>query len=268
MTFGTPGRRLAATASLVEVPHMLKWTVGLAAGVAVSAAASYQLVFKPWRRAWAASPEDATRALPGDDLVPDAEFNETMEVTIEAPPSAVWPWLLQLGYGRGGWYSYDLIDMEGHSAREIVPEFQALEVGQMVPIAPGAGFRVSVVEQEHALVLYADNELFEGQPATGELSAQAGRDKMIGFLSDANMRAFRMSWAFVLEPLDSGRTRLLERFRTTTTPGPAAAMVGPLISVGHFLMTRRQMLGIKERAEAIAASAPAPQPTVVVPIAS
>jgi hypothetical protein len=245
---------------------MFKWVLRVA-GVAASVAAGYQLAFKPWRQKWAAGPEDAAKPLPGDDLVPDAQFNETMAVTMEVPPSAVWPWLLQLGYGRGGWYSYDLIDMEGQSAREIVPELQALEVGQMVPIAPDAGFRVSVLEPERTLVLYADSESFERKPAAGEEPVEAGRDKVLGFLSDANMRDFRMSWAFVLEPLEGGRTRLLERFRTVTTPGPVAAITEPLISVGHFLMTRRQMLGIKERAERTADIA-TPASVVATPVAS
>ena len=166
-----------------------------------------------------------------------------------------------------GWYSYDLIDMEGHSAREIVPELQALAVGDLVPIAAGAGFRVSILEAERALVLYADSQSFEPKPAVGDEPVEAGRDKLLGFMSDANMRDFRMSWAFVLEPLEDGRTRLLERFRTVTTPGPAAVIMEPLISVGHFLMTRRQMLGIKERAETMT-GVTAPPSVVATPAAS
>jgi hypothetical protein len=245
---------------------MFKWVLRVA-GLVASIAAGYQFVFLPWRRTWAAGPEVATKPLPGDDLVPDAQFNETMTVTIEASPSAVWPWLLQLGYGRGGWYSYDLIDMDGQSAREIVPELQALDVGQMVPVAPDAGFRVSVLEPERTLVLYADSQSFERKPAAGEPPVEAGRDKLLGLMSDANMRDFRMSWAFVLEPLEGGRTRLLERFRTVTTPGPAAAITRPLIGIGHFLMTRRQMLGIKDRAETTTDIAARPS-VVATPVAS
>jgi hypothetical protein len=248
-------------ASVPEVAQMRRFIIALAAAAA-SAAAGYQLVYKPWRRQWYASRDEAARPLPGDDLVPDADFNETMAITIDASPSTVWPWLLQVGYGRGGWYSYDVIDMRGHSAREIRPELQDLQVGQMVPFAPGMGFRVDVLEPERALVLYGDDSVSAQQaPATGEEGAggpveeQGAGLKMTGVLAQANMSAFAVSWAFVLEPLDGGRTRLLERFRTRTTPGPAASIVGPLIGHGHFLMTRKQMLGIKERAEMLAGTA-------------
>jgi len=235
---------------------MIKWIVGLTAGVVISAAAGYTLVLGPSRRRWSADPDESAMPLPGDDLVPLADFNETMAVTIDAPPSAVWPWLLQLGYGRGGWYSYDVIDMRGHSTREIQPELQDLRAGEMVPFAPGMGFRVDVLEPERALVLYGDDRVSAEAPdmdagsRDGERTGETGVGlKMTGVLAQANMREFQVSWAFVLVPLDGGRTRLLERFRTRSTPGPAAAIVGPLIGIGHFLMTRKQMLGIKGRAE-------------------
>jgi hypothetical protein len=236
---------------------MRKWIVGLTAGAAVSAVAGYELAWKPWRRQWDATDEEAARTLPGDDLIADPEFLQTMAVTVDAPPAAIWPWLLQMGYGRGGWYSYDAIDMLGHSSREIRPELQDLKVGDVVPFAPGIGFRVEVVEPERALVLYGDDTLIAQQEHEAARRAEGERDehpgmKLAGALSDANMRAFSVSWAFVLEPLADGRTRLLERFRTRSTPGPATAFVRPLVDQGHFLMTRKQLLGIRERAEAVA----------------
>ncbi len=237
---------------------MLKWILGFTAGAAVTAVAAYQLAYKPWRRQWAASPEEAERMLPGDDLVPEASVVETTAVTIDAPPSAVWPWLLQMGYDRGGWYSYDAVDMKRSSAREILPELQELEVGQLVPVAPEMGFRVDVLEPERSLVLYNDSELVAEQSSAAaerlaEVTAEGGELppglKMAGGLSQATMADFKASWAFVLEPLDGGQTRLLERLRVWTTPGPAAAITGPLMDFGIFLMTRKQMLGIKERVE-------------------
>jgi hypothetical protein len=237
--------------------------VVLTAGVAVSAVVAYRLAYIPWRQRWQASQEESAKSLPGDELVPDADLNQTLAVTIDAPRSAVWPWLLQMGYGRGGWYSYDAIDMLGHSTYELRAELQAPHVGELIPFAPKMGFRVEVVEPDRALVLYADDKLAkQGQRAGRETSdaepteeAAAGI-KMTGLLAQANMTEFQVSWAFVLDPLEGGRTRLLERFRTRTTPGPAAAITGPVIGHGHFLMTRKHMLGIKERAESIAATAP------------
>ena len=237
---------------------MLKWIIGVTAGAAVTAVAAYQLAYKPWRRQWEASPEEAERTLPGDDLVPDAGVVETTAVTIHAPPSAVWPWLVQMGFERGGWYSYDAVDMKGSSARELLPEFQDLEVGQLVPVAPEMGFRVDVLEPERSLVLYNDSELVAEQSRAAaerlaEVTAEGGAPpqglKMAGGLSQATMADFKASWAFVLEPLDGGQTRLLERLRVWTTPGPAAAITGPLMDFGIFLMTRKQLLGIKQRVE-------------------
>jgi hypothetical protein len=241
--------------------HMVSRIATFTTGAVMTAVAGYELAYKPWRQRWLASAEESATSLPGDELVPDADFAQTMAATIAAPPSAVWPWLLQMGYGRAGWYSYDAIDMLGHSARQIVPELQGLEVGQRVPVAPDIGFQVAVLEPERALVLYGDDELFGGQePAEREGAGGRHADgetagmRLAGVLSQASMREFRVSWAFALEPLEGDRTRLLERFRTRSTPGPAAALVRPIIDQGHFLMTRKQMLGIRERAEMLSRS--------------
>ena len=255
---------------------MRRLILGITAGAAVSAVAGYQLAYKPWRRQWEASPEESERPFPGDDIVTDTDFVDTMAVTIDAPPSAVWPWLLQMGYGRGGWYSYDAIDMLGHSTREILPDLQDLRVGQFIPFAPKVGFRVDVLEPGRALVLYLDDELVKQQEqaaraaeAGGEpVEAESAGLKVVGGLAGANMSSFRVSWAFVLEPLDGDRTRLLERFRTRSAPGPAAAITGPLIDHGHFLMTRKQLLGIKERVEMPAGTHLSLEDTEVVAAAS
>ncbi len=250
---------------------MPRWILGLSALTAAGVAA-YRFGYVPWRRSWLADPDEASRPLPGDELVPDADYDETMAVTIDAPAERIWPWLLQMGYGRGGWYSYDAIDLLGHSAGAVVPELQALEVGAVVPFAPGMGFRVDVLEPKRALVLYGDDQVVQASsPADGgDGSSETGPGlRLAGLLSDANMRAFQVSWAFVLEPVDGMRTRLLERFRTHSTPGPATVVVRPLIDVGHFLMTRRQLLGIRERAETFhpTGSVASAAPTAPVPIA-
>ena len=234
---------------------MVRRVVGLAAGAAILAIVGHRSVYQPWRRRWYARADESSRPLPGDELVPDAEFDQTMAVTIGAPPSAVWPWLLQMGYGRGGWYSYDAIDMLGHSVRALRPDLQDLHPGDMMPFAPDMGFRVDIVQPERALVLYADDRLARADEArTSEDPGGAGETagmRMTGVLASANMTQFAVSWAFVLEPIEGGRTRLLERFRTRSTPGPAAAIVGPVIDHGHFLMTRKHMLGLKVRAESM-----------------
>ena len=116
-----------------------------------------------WRRTWGVDLAEAAKPLPGDDLVPTPSAIETRGITIDAPPEAVWPWLVQMGYGRAGWYSYDQLDTRGKSADTIVPAWQALEVGAVMPFSPDGGFAVRVVEPGRALVLSVDTELIERQ---------------------------------------------------------------------------------------------------------
>lgn len=225
---------------------------GLAIGGAVVA---YREVVRPWWRTWGIDELDVNRGLPGDDLVPEASTSDTRSIEIQAPPSAVWPWLVQMGYGRAGWYSYDQIDMAGASFRRINPEWQELAVGDVVPTHPGGGFEVRALERDRALVLYSDSDLVAGQAEAARISnvrrADANVEATGAFLGAAQPTDFAASWAFVLEPVTGGRTRLIERFRVRfgESDKPWTAITLPLVGIGFFLMTRKQMLGIKERAE-------------------
>jgi hypothetical protein len=207
---------------------------------------------------WGVDQSEADRTLAGDDLVPDAEAVDTRIIDIAAPPEAVWPWLVQMGYGRAGWYSYDELDMDHASAEQIVPELQHVEIGDVFPTHPGGGFVVRVVEPEKALVLYADRELVEAQAkaamTTESLENAPANVRAAGAYLDASMPGeFRASWAFVLEPRPDSGTRLIERFRGRMEPieGKAAppAIAGKALLFGLFVMVRRQMLGIRDRAE-------------------
>lgn len=223
--------------------------------------AGYQLVLKPWWRRWGVVPDEAIAPLPGDEVVPDAMTSETRGITIDAPPAAVWPWLVQMGYGRGGWYSYDAVDMAGHSTDRILPEHQGLKAGDLVPTHPGGGFVVKLIDPEKALVLFADTSLMQEQPATDEASLNVRATGAV--LERAQPTDFAASWAFVLEPLPGGRTRLLERVRARfgETDQPWQRYTMPLMGFGVFVMVRRQLLGIKQRAE----QQPLPVPPEVAP---
>jgi hypothetical protein len=231
-------------------------------------------------RTWGLDASEATRLLPGDEIVTDAEAIDTRGIDIDAPPEKVWPWLVQMGYGRAGWYSYDQLDMNQPSADHIVPELQALGVGDIVPTHPGGGFEVRVIEPGEALVLYADRKLIDEQAAAARhtLAEASVNIRATGKYLDASMRGdFQASWAFVLEPRPEGRTRLIERFRghmdLPVEAGPAAqvapAIAGKALLFGLFVMVRRQMLGIRDRAEGRPLSRPGgrgmrwqrPQPT-------
>jgi len=231
-----------------------------AVAAAAGAAATYALRVRPWYRTWGVDPADADLVLAGDDLVPDATVVETRGVDIGAPPDAVWPWLVQMGFNRAGWYSYDVVDMKGASVDRIIPELQQLAVGDLVPNSPDTAFAVRVLDPGRALVLYADEKLVEEQVAAAQERKAAG-DAVEA--TPANLRAagkmmpampgFAASWAFVLRPLDDGRgTRLVERFRVRmpTPDGPAAGVMAGAFGFGVFAMTRKQMLGIRDRAEA------------------
>jgi len=171
---------------------------------------------------------ERVRSLPGDDLIAQPLATLTHAITIERDRRAVWPWLAQMGAGsRGGWYSYDFVDNGRHpSATRVVPELQSIAVGTLFPALPGIseGFRVLSVEPGASLVLAWP--LATGAPV--------------------------VTWAFVLEPRPGPATRLIVRarggqgYRFHGLPGWLSK---PLISVVHFLMQRRQLLGIAQRAE-------------------
>ena len=242
---------------------MLKSVIRLALlGAIVSAGVAAVRGLNRWRSSWGVDPAEVDRILPGDDLVPSPSHTETRGIDIAAPPAAVWPWLVQMGYERAGWYSYDQLDMKGRSAEEIVPELQSIKVGDVLPTFPGGGFEVRAVDDGRALAVYTDTAItaaqsaaFAERQATVPLGLQASGSFMRTTPPD-----FAASWAFILDPLPGGRTRLIERVRVWYGAGTAvSAVTGPVFGFGVFLMTRRQMLGIRERVERTApAGAAAP----------
>ena len=241
---------------------MLKKLFVLGAAAASAGAAIGFVQARAQFRTWGTDPVEKARALPGDDLVPNAEAVDTRGIDIAAAPSDVWPWLVQMGYGRAGWYSYDQLDMNKPSADRIVPELQDLEVGDIVPTHPGGGFEVRDIEPGHALILYADRALIDSQAAARPhgLADASMNVQATGKYLEATMKGdFKASWTFVVEPNDKGGTRLVERFRghmelpPEAATGPAAK-VGPVVAgnmlvFGLFVMVRRQLQGIRDRAE-------------------
>jgi hypothetical protein len=274
---------------------MLGRLVLIGAGAAAGAVATWKLAVEPWYHEWGVVEGDADRTLPGDDIVPEATVSDTRSIEIAAPPEAVWPWLAQMGFGRGGWYSYDQMDMAGNSIRHLEPDWQSLKVGDVVPTHAYGGFLVKSIDPGHALVLYLDGAMVAEQAKAAQAkatqAARADKDAAAGVTkavetateavegateavkaamapdappaTPANLRAtgavlstglpteFEASWTFALEPLPGDRTRLVERFRVRVGDGqPMSRVAGPFMGFGIFLMTRKQMLGIRERAEA------------------
>ena len=220
----------------------------IAVGAAIAGASWLAYVgVRQWWNTWGVVPDEAARELPGDDLVPDAKAVDTRGITIEASPERVWPWLVQMGYGRGGWYSIDQLDMRGKSADRIVEAWQDLAVGDVLPTHPGGGFEVRVLEPNRKLVLFGDPSTM--QPMTGPESEglPAGLAASGSFLA-ATPSEFAASWSFVLEPLGPNRTRLIERMRYWSADGtPVTKAALSLLGFGVFVMMQRQMTGIRAR---------------------
>ena len=251
---------------LRPVKFLLKWIVRLqvvAILVLAGVATALYIQLRQLQQSWGVDPEDAEKALAGDELIADADIVETRTLVIDAAPAKVWPWLVQMGYGRGGWYSYDKLDIEGSSADTILEDFQALAEGDVMPAFPGGGFVAKVVRPEEALVLYLDSELVKSQAEAA--ASEGGGDAMAaldpdaplgldfaGAMGDRTMPDFKGTWAFILEPEAEGKTRLIERFRVSTDEAGLAQKLGmPMMGLGVFAMTRKHMLGVKERAEAV-----------------
>lgn len=179
---------------------------------------------------------EAARPLPGDDLLPDARGELSDGITIEASPAQIWPWLVQMGGGRAGYYSLDALDNAHQaSARELHPELQSLEVGQVLPATPDGpdGFEVLAIEPERALVL-------------GGLFAPEAK-KQLPFEARRPAHFWQVTWAFVLEPLDAQCTRLHVRVRAAFSSDQRlhAAWITPV----HRLMESAQLHNLKRRAE-------------------
>src|SRR3954452_7929775 len=211
--------------------------------------ATYVLVVRPRVKAWGMDPAEGELPLPGDELVSEPNTIETRGVTIEAPVAKVWPYLVQMGFGRAGWYSYEVLDSKVKGAETVVPELQSLEEGDVMPISPGGGgFVVKTVDHERALVLYTDTATARAQ---AEQEASDPESPMHGMkTTSSSFPEFAASWAFYLKSTDDGKTRLVERFRARTPgSGPSTAVLGEVMGTGIILMTRKQMLVIKERAE-------------------
>jgi hypothetical protein len=240
---------------------MTRKPIGLLAATAATAAATttYCLVVRPWMTRWGATDQELEQVLPGDDLLSDPAMSITRAITIEATPAEIWPWLVQIGQGRGGFYSYDwlenLFKLDIHTADDVIPELQDLKVDDFISFAPqeGAGMMVASIEHERSLVLLAPD------PHFAEALQQQAEEP--GFEMEG-------SWAFVLEPVDDVSTRLIVRLRISHTPSPvAAALLTTLLEPTHFIMERKMLQGIKERVERDRASRSSEQPATVAGVA-
>jgi hypothetical protein len=216
---GTTRRRRSMSRSKVAV---------VTVAAAASAAAVFVFALRPTYMRWGATEGEAGAPMPGDDLIPDADLSSTRAVTVEAPAERIWPWLAQMGQGRGGLYSYDalenLVGCDMHSADRIVPEWQDVAVGSEVRLHPEVALAVEEVDPGSALVLRGGVQMGDVAPP------------------------YDFTWAFALRERPDGTTRLLIRERYEYTRPWARLLVEPVEAVS-FVMSRKMLRGIRDRAE-------------------
>jgi hypothetical protein len=207
----------------------------------------YVFAVRPRLLRWGATDEEVRRPFPGADFVPDAARSATMAVTIDAPPSRVWPWLVQMGVDRGGWYSWDRLDNFGRRSDErIHPEWQTIAIGDRMTAKPDGSqwWQVAALEPERFLCLRMSLDL-RGRPfePTGP-----------------RPRSFTDStWGFLLDELPGGRTRLVVSGYWSLRPRWLRPVMSAIfLEPSHWIMQTRQFENLKRRAERDAAAADQP----------
>ena len=199
--------------------------------------AAYAFGVRPRLVRWGATPEEIARPYPGADLIPGGDRSPTMAVTIDAPPSAVWPWLVQMGYGRAGWYSWDHLDNWGRaSEHRIHSEWQRIAVGDRLPSMPdnAAWWEVAALEPGRFLGLRASLDL-RGRP----FDPAAGRPR---FYTDS-------LWGFLLEEAAGGCTRLIVSGYWSMRPRWAKALANfVFLEPAHWVMQTRQFANLRRLA--------------------
>jgi hypothetical protein len=202
-----PGRALAVTAALGAV---------------------YALAFRPVQLRWGATAQEDDGGLPGDELIGEPDLCATRAITVRAPAAQVWPWVAQLGQGRGGFYSYDflenLVGCDIHSADRIIPRWQAIKAGDEVKLAPQVTLTVAVADPGRSLVLRGGVPMGKAAPP------------------------YDFTWAYELRQQPDGTTRLLVRERYAYAKRWAPLLVEP-VELVSFVMTRKMLRGIRDRAE-------------------
>ena len=206
---------------------MIIRAAALTAAIAAGGLVLYRRLLRDPVLTWGATTDEAERELPGDELLEKADIVSTRAIAIDAPAAAVWPWLVQMGPRRAGAYTYDwienLLGLDMHSADTVVPELQHLEVGEVLQgtRGDGTGMRVELLEPEHVLATRSEDG--------------------------------RWVWSFVLDEED-GVTRLVSRNRISTGGLSQGGKLGmAVMEPGSLVMERKMLIGIKQRAERLAA---------------
>jgi len=185
----------------------------------------YLALIRPWQFRWGATDEEIERPMPGDDIVGKPSFNATRAVTVNAPANNIYPWIVQMGINRAGWYSYDLLDNLGkRSSEKILPEHQNIQIGDLVPMSPDGKQGTWVKD-------FGKNQWMLWWDQKGD-----------------------SSWAWGIYPEGENQSRLVTRVRMKYRWFSSAVLFNLLIEFFDMPMMRKSLLGIKRRAEAMSIS--------------
>jgi hypothetical protein len=206
--------------------HWIRAAFAAAAALVVLVAV-YVALFRPWHMHWGATPDEVRRVMPGDSLVQNPLEVTTRAITIDAWPVHVWPWLAQMGKGRGGLYTYDWLDrvfgvLDAPSSDTLLARFQTIRAGDTIPIGGSPGWPVAVARPNELLLL------------------------------DVRQAGAHVTWAFLVEPIAPTRTRLIMRVRARLPNTWRRPLLIAVLDPAEFLMVRRQLMGIRDRAERLA----------------
>jgi hypothetical protein len=180
----------------------------------------YRVFFRPWQLRWGATDAEVKRSMPGDEIVEKPSFNATRAVTIHAPAQNIYPWIVQMGVTRAGWYSYDLLDNLGRrSAESLLPEHQNIQVGDLIPISPDG-------KQGMWVKYFRKNKWMLWWDKKGDTT-----------------------WVWEIHPQGENQFRLITRVRVKYRLFSSAVLFNLLTEFFDILMMRKSMLGIKRRAE-------------------
>ncbi len=209
-------------------------------GIVIILAGYLTIFLKTFRSHWGLSRDTAGRSFPGDEIIPEPKAQFTHGVEIDAPTSCIWPWIAQIGQGRGGFYSYELLEnLSGlgiYNADEILPEFQYPKLGDKIPFSDKDAYPLIVCKPGSAMAIETCIDL-----DTNQLY-----DPTIG----TPQNFLHLTWLWYIEPLDKNRSRFISRNRAVTSSTLKNRLLfGFLMEPIIFAMDRKMCLGIKKRAE-------------------
>ena len=209
-------------------------------GIVIIVACYLSFFLKPLRERWGLSKEEASRSLPGDEIISAPKSKFTHAVKINAPKEYVWPWIAQIGQGRGGFYSYEalenLIGLQIYNSDNVLPEYQNTTLGDTVAFGPGDSLPIVICEHGHAMTI--------------EHSLDLDNNQLYDPKGSLPKNYLHLSWLWYVEALDDEHSRFISRNRVDYGPSfKSKLMFGPLTEPVVFAMDRKMCLGIKKRAE-------------------